>query len=122
MRDIDLREDWKKILLIVLALGLVAAFISIVAALAGRPLPEEAPTSAPLPLDTGEFIVRPENLMLPDIPAELWRGIYTPAEKQKRQWGMEELRQFYYDPLEIGAENLRGLNQEKIDRLLKKHL
>ncbi len=65
-----------------------------------------------------EFSVHPENLMLPDIPSELWRGVYMPVRRRKTQWGMDELKQFYYDPREIAAENLRAINQKKIDALL----
>ena len=122
MPDIDLQRDWKKIVLIIVSAAVLAVLISIIAVFAGRSGQSEEPLSVQRPVfDVGEFTVKPETLMLPDIPVELWRGIYTPVREQKKQWDMEELRQYLYDPQELGAENLRGLNQEKIDRLLNRY-
>ena len=119
-----LADHWKKILLAPVAVTLLAVLLGVVlffgrqGRTAATPVVPDSLSATPL-FDVDEFVVRPETLMLPNIPAELWRGIYTPQQPQKKQWGLADLRRFFYDPQEIGTENLRALNQEKIDTLLK---
>lgn len=117
----NLHKHWRTAGLLIVALLLLVVLTALITSLIGGAEPsEQAEEPAVLPT-VNEFTVKPETFMVPDIASELWRGIYTPLRHRKQQWGMAELEQFYHDPQEIGAENLRALNQEKIDNFLKNY-
>lgn len=127
--EINLREQWKLIAVIVGGAATLAILITIITTAAGNArrtrLEEQvraAEQSVELPLTMlDELRVTPDKLMLPPSADERWLGEYQPLYPERRQWGIDELRQYLYDPREIGSESLRTLNEKTIDDLLDQY-
>ncbi len=123
MIEPDLRTHWKAIVLVALAAGILALVITVIVVASSRKSPVELQenNTPDIPLSiVDELELYPEKLMLPESVNEFWYGVYEPQRRQKKQWGMEELGEYYHDPLGIGTENLRELNRQFIDDLLER--
>jgi hypothetical protein len=127
MIDLDIREHWKLIAIIIAGAALLALIITIFVGLAARGRTREdlerqaaIEEQAVLPLTViDELELRPEKLMLGPGIEEFWYGDYQPRYPQRRQWGMDDLRRYWYDPRQIGSESLRSVNEELIDEILR---
>lgn len=124
--DVRGLEDWKKLIIIIGAASLLAMIITIIAVLASGPSGEQADERVtdperdrPIMGTIEEFRLTPQGFMFPPVVEEIWYGSYSPLRERKLQWGMEEFSRFYYDPREIGSENLRKQNRKLIDNLLE---
>jgi hypothetical protein len=129
MLDIDFREHWKTILLVVAGIALLACIIALIIGLSSnarrRTAEQEAQAAeaaALVPMSIiDELELRPEKLMISPGLEEFWRGDYQPRHPSRRQWGMEDLRRYLYDPRQIGGESLRRVNRELIEELLEEY-
>lgn len=119
------RDDWRLIAALILALGMLAALVTVIMVLATRPDPAPAEPSrgaGRVPAGAGPALpeVEVQDLIVPNegrkIETWSWERYRTPGEP----WDPEQVERFWQDPDAAAQEYLQRRNDEEIERIFQK--
>ena len=113
--------------------GLIVA-ISLLSTTISRNRSAQEPSPQPAPVTTGQVPEAPDEFIGPRAAAELdiflpeivipnevdafWLPPWQPYRERQSQWSVDDVREYWIDPVEIGTETLAEQNRRRVQAYL----